>query len=510
MVTLPRASGILLHVTSLPGPFGIGSLGDEAYAFVDFLSQAGQRLWQVLSLGPTGYGNSPYHCPSAFACNPLLISIEKLVEEGLLNPSDLADGDSLPAHRVNYQRVTQYKEPLLQKSFRQFENRTPKSQQEDFEVFCEESSFWLDDFALFMALRKQHKLAPWNTWPEDVRRRASQSLKRWHQSSATEVRYQKYLQYQFSKQWLALRRHCKSQRVQIIGDVPIYVAWDSADVWCHQDLFRLDSNGNPTVVAGVPPDYFSDTGQLWGNPIYRWDEIAKEGYRWWTERLRTTLKTVDIVRLDHFRGFEKYWEVPANETTAVKGRWIPGPGPSVFEAIRQGLGDVPIIAEDLGVITPEVHALRDRFGFPGMRVLQFAFNGGPDNPHLPHNYPPNCVVYTGTHDNDTVVGWCQAAAPDATLNKGEWEKERQRALNYLGSTAKEVHWSFIRAALASAANTAIIPLQDVLGLGTEARMNRPGTTEGNWEWRFSFDMLTDDIKHRLRELTELYGRVGAN
>jgi len=260
------------------------------------------------------------------------------------------------------------------------------------------------------------------------------------------------------------------------------------------------------VVAGVPPDYFSDTGQLWGNPIYRWDEIAKDGYRWWTERLRTTLKTVDIVRLDHFRGFEKYWEVPANETTAVKGRWIPGPGPSVFEAIRQGLGDVPIIAEDLGLITPEVHALRDRFGFPGMRVLQFAFDGGPDNPHLPHNYPPNCVVYTGTHDNDTVVGWCQAAAPDATLNKGEWEKERQRALNYLGSTAKEVHWSFIRAALASAANTAIIPLQDVLGLGTEARMNRPGTTEGNWEWRFSFDMLTDDIKHRLRELTELYGR----
>lgn len=503
----PRASGILLHPTSLPGRFGIGSVGAEAYRFVDFLVSAGQRLWQMLPLGPTGYGNSPYQCLSAFAGNPLLISLERLAEEKLLESTDLEGAPSFPEHRVDYDMVTELKIPLLKRSFGLFERKISQTQRDMFESFCAENASWLDDYALFMAMRDAHNLAPWNTWEEDIRRRQPMALERWGKKLAQEVRCYKYLQFQFFRQLSELKRYCNDRGVRLMGDIAHFVALDSAEVWSHQEMFYLDANGKPTVVAGVPPDYFSKKGQLWGNPIYRWEEMAKDGYAWWIERLRATLKVVDIIRLDHFRGCEKYWKVPAKETTAVNGRWVPGPGAKLFEAVRKALGDIPLIAEDLGVITPEVGALRERFGFPGMRVLQFAFGSdGKANDHQPHHYPRNCVVYTGTHDNNTTIGWFSGGTEDTSRGRGEVERERQLALKYLGTTGKEINWDFIRLALASVADIAIIPLQDVLGLGSEARMNLPATTKGNWEWRFTFHMLTDEIKNRLGELTELYGR----
>ena len=504
----PRASGILLHPTSLPGQFGIGDLGKEAYQFADFLASTGQRLWQVLPLGPTGYGNSPYQCLSVFAGNPLLISLERLVEAKFLELADLENMPSFPKDKIDYDSVIEFKMPLLRKSFETFEKKATPSEQEQFEIFCQQNASWLETYSLFMALKDAHNLAAWNTWEEDIQKRHPKSLERWSRKLNHEIRCHKYQQYQFFQQWSELKKYCNEHGIRLVGDVPIFIALDSAEVWSHPEMFYLDDSGRPTVVAGVPPDYFSRTGQLWGNPLYRWDVMAGDGYAWWIERFRATHALVDIIRLDHFRGFEKYWEVPGTDITAMNGRWVPGPGFDLFEAVRKILGTLPIIAEDLGAITPEVDALRDELSFPGMRVLQFAFGSDPKaDDYKPHNYPRNCVVYTGTHDNNTTIGWFRGKdVKDCTQNKEEREREKQSALKYLGTDGHEVNWDFIRLALVSVADTAIIPMQDILGLGSEARMNLPGKAEENWCWRFVPAMLTREIERRLKELIALYGR----
>lgn len=503
-----RASGILLHPTSLPGRFGIGDLGSEAHLFADFLASSGQHLWQMLPLGPTGYGNSPYQCLSVFAGNPLLISLQRLVEDEFLEPGDLQDAPSFPKHSVDHGAVIKFKTPLLRKSFEIFKRKAGPSEREQFEAFCQQNASWLATYSLFMALKEAHELAAWNAWEDDVKKRQAKSLERWSKKLAREIQCHDYQQYQFFKQWSELKNYCNEHGIRLIGDIPIFVALDSAEVWAHPEMFYLDASGKPTVVSGVPPDYFSKTGQLWGNPLYHWDVMAEQGYAWWTERFRATHALVDIIRLDHFRGFEKYWEVPGTDTTAMNGRWVPGPGAELFEVVEKALGALPIIAEDLGVITPEVDALRDQFGFPGMRVLQFAFGNDPKaDDYRPHNYSRNCVVYPGTHDNNTTLGWFKGDdIGDITQSREERETEKRLALKYLGTDGHEINWDFIRLALMSVADTAIIPLQDVLGLGSDAKMNLPGTTEGNWRWRFTFEMLSDEIKDRLKELTVLYGR----
>ncbi len=507
-MNFPRASGILLHPTSLPGRFGIGDLGREAYRFADFLAGAGQSLWQLLPLGPTGYGNSPYKCLSVFAGNPLLISLDRLAEEGFLEAADLDGFPALPRDRVDYGAVINLKMPLLRKSFEAFEKTAAPGRRKDFDDFCRKSTSWLDTYALFMAVKDAHGSAAWNIWEEDIRRREPEALRRWSTKLIREVRYHKYQQYLFFEQWGELRKYCHERGIRLIGDMPIFIAYDSAEVWSRPDMFYLDVEGNPTVVAGVPPDYFSSTGQLWGNPLYRWDVMARDGYAWWVERFRTTEALVDIIRIDHFRGFEAYWEVPARDTTAMNGRWVVGPGLEFFRAVQKELGALPLIAEDLGVITPEVDALRESLGFPGMRVLQFAFGSDPKaDDYKPHNYERNTVVYTGTHDNNTTVGWLRStAAGDTTQSGEERQMEKQVALRYLGTDAQEIHWDFIRLALMSVADLAITPMQDVLGLGAEARMNLPGTAEGNWCWRLLPEMVTEEVKDRLRDLTAIYGR----
>ncbi len=502
----PRASGILLHPTSLPGRFGIGDLGSQAYRFVDSLVDSGQHLWQMLPLGPAGYGNSPYQCLSVFAGNPLLISLEEIADEGFLDSSDLDSAPLFPENSVNYDSVVSFKIPLLQKSFEIFDKKATSSTKEQFATFCKENSSWLEVYSLFMALKEAHGLTTWNKWEEDIRKRQPQALLKWSNKLSREILHHQYYQYLFFKQWTRLKKYCNEHEIKLIGDIPIFVSFDSAEVWSHPEMFYLNADGSPMVVAGVPPDYFSRTGQLWGNPLYRWDVMAQDSYRWWIERIQAELKMADIIRLDHFRGFEKYWEVPGTDTTAINGRWIPGPGAEFFKAIQKSLGALPIIAEDLGVITPEVHALRDQFGFPGMRVLQFAFSGDSKS-HRPHNYPRNCVVYTGTHDNNTTIGWFRGDdIGDSTLSSEQRNKERQLALEYLGTSGVEINWDFIRLATMSVADTAIVPLQDVLGLGSEARMNIPGKTTGNWRWRFTAGMLTRSLSDRLREMTELYDR----
>jgi len=498
----------LLHPTSLPSPFGIGDLGLEAYHFVDFLVSTGQSLWQILPLGPTGYGNSPYTCLSAFAGNPLLISLEKMAEDGFLDSSDIKNPPPFPRNRINYSWVISYKVPLLKKSFQTFKEKCSAGQPDDFYVFCQENAFWLEDYSLFMALKVAHDNKIWTSWEAEVVRRDPRALAEWRNRLDDEVQYNKYIQYIFFKQWQSLKSYCHQKRVRIIGDMPIYVAHDSAEVWVNQHLFYLDDKGNPLVVAGVPPDYYSATGQRWGNPICRWDLMAQSGYQWWIDRFRMNFLLVDILRIDHFRGFEAYWEIPAAEPTAVCGRWVKGPGAALFNAVKAALGDIQVIAEDLGVITAEVDALREQLGFPGMKVLQMAFGSGSrGREYRPHNYPRNCVVYTGTHDNNTTIGWFTVEpGMHTTLTKEEVEKERQFALKYIETDGKEIHWDFIRLALSSVAWMAIFPLQDVLGLGVEARMNLPGTTPGNWEWRFTADMLTPAIGDRLRELAGIYER----
>ncbi|MDQ6651950.1 MAG: 4-alpha-glucanotransferase [Acidobacteriota bacterium] len=508
-MNFPRSSGILLHPTSLPGRFGIGDLGPEAYAFADFLIDAGQSLWQMLPLGPTGYGESPYACYSAFAGNTLLVSPEQLIIEGLLTRSDLPERIWMPAERVEFERVQEFKNGLLRKAYERYKQTTDTTLRSAFETFAQHYADWLDDYALFRALKDAHGGVAWNAWEPALVRRTPAALARAREQLQDEVEAQMFYQFLFFRQWFALKNSCNERGINLVGDLPIFVAQDSADVWTNPEQFKLDQNGTPLVVAGVPPDYFSTTGQLWGNPLYNWDRMLDEGFKWWIKRVEATLNVVDIVRVDHFRGFAACWEIPGGDKTAERGRWVEAPGRELFTVIRKELGELPIIAEDLGVITPDVVALRDEFGFPGMRIMQFAFGSGTKNVDLPHNYERNLVAYTGTHDNDTTVGWFSSVAGEgSTRTAKQIERERKFCLEYLKTDGKEIHWDFIRALLASVANTAIVPLQDLLGLGTEARMNLPNTTEGNWAWRFKPNALTSEISGRLKKLTELYGRAG--
>jgi 4-alpha-glucanotransferase len=504
-MSFPRSSGLLLHPTSLPGPFGIGDLGPEAYKFVDFLVAAGQRLWQVLPLGPTGYGDSPYACYSAFAGNTLLISPETLAREGLLDQSDLSV--SLGAEKIDFGAAHKTKDDLLRKAYERYTKTTDTSLRSALETFAQEQAQWLEDYALFRAFKDAHGGVAWNEWEPLLIRRSDAALSRARDELREAVEAHMFYQFLFFRQWFALKKYCNKKGIRIIGDLPIFVAQDSADVWTNPEQFKLDKNGKPIVVAGVPPDYFSSSGQLWGNPLYNWERMQADGFKWWIERVRATLTVVDIARVDHFRGFAACWEIPGGDKSAERGQWVEAPGRELFTAIRKTLGELPIIAEDLGVITPDVVALREEFGFPGMRILQFGFGSDSKNIDLPHNYVPNVVAYTGTHDNDTTVGWFESVAGEgSTRTEKQIERERTFCLNYLNTQGEEIHWDLIRAVLASVANTAVVPLQDLLGLGTEARMNLPNSTEGNWSWRFQSGHLTDEIARRLEQLTEVYGR----
>jgi 4-alpha-glucanotransferase len=494
----PRCSGVLLHPTSFPGKYGIGDLGAEAYRFVDFLVAAKQSLWQVLPLGPTGYGDSPYASFSSHAGNPLLIDLEKLVEEGDLTPQDMESIPSFPTGYVDYGPVISFKMDMLRRAVDRFDRCAPRERRSALEQFCEDKKRWLDDYALFAALKGAHQGAMWNTWELDIVQRKSGAVARWTEALADEIRFQKYVQFQFFEQWSSLRRYANEQGIRIIGDIPIFVAPDSADAWSRPDVFHMDEEGQLTVVAGVPPDYFSPTGQRWGNPLYRWDAIAADGFRWWIERVQSALELVDILRIDHFRGLETYWEIPADERTAVNGRWLPGPRDAFFDALRGALvDDLPIVAEDLGIITDEVRELRKRVGLPGMKVLHFAFSEGPEHEYLPHNYTSDYVVYLGTHDNDTTIGWFGSRG----------QEERDFVLRYLGSDGSDIVWDMMQLAFMSVADTVIVSVQDLLKLGSEARMNTPGVTGGNWQWRYWAGVLSDDVACWLGELTEIYGRA---
>ncbi len=508
-MNIPRSSGILLHPTSLPGSWGVGDLGPEACHFIDFLSSAGQSWWQMLPLGPTGFGNSPYMCFSAFAGNPLLISPDQLVKEGLLESKALRNSPTFPSDHVRYSMVIKRKRQLLQQSYEKFQSEASATHRQDFLVFREKHAGWLEDFALFMALKEIHKGHAWTKWEENLMLRKTTALQRCSRQLRQRINFHRYVQYLFFQQWATLRHYAHSKGVRIIGDLPIYVAQDSSDVWSHPELFFLDEQGEPTVVAGVPPDYFCSTGQRWGNPIYRWDVRAQSGFQWWVDRFRANYALVDVIRLDHFRGFESYWEIPASENTAINGRWVKGPGRAFFNALTKALGPLTIIAEDLGVITPEVEALRDEFAFPGMKILQMAFGQDPKaHDYRPHHHIKNCVVYTATHDHNTTVGWFTTApGKETTQTKEEIKAERNLSLKYVNTDGREIHWDFIRLALSSVAQLAICPLQDILGLSRESRMNRPGTAKGNWEWRFEKSHLTDDVCQRLYELTGLYDRL---
>jgi 4-alpha-glucanotransferase len=507
-MTWSRASGILLHPTSLPGPYGIGELGPEAYRFVDVLHSAGHRLWQVLPLNPTGYGDSPFQCFSGSAGNPLLINLDRLADKGMLLKADLNDLPVWPLESVDYGRVLAFKVPLLEKAAGNFLESAASGDRRRFEDFCQAHASWLDDFALFMAVKERHDLAAWPHWAADIAARRPEAVNRWRERLAHEIEVIKYWQFEFAEQWQDLRAYARERRIQIIGDCPFYVAHDSADVWANRECFRLDSHGRPATVAGVPPDYFSATGQLWGNPIYDWTRLKETGYRWWVERFRSAMRLYDILRLDHFRGFEAYWEVPAGEATAMNGRWMKGPGAELFSVVQREFGELPIIAENLGVITPGVEAIRAQFGFPGMAILQFAFGNDPQGPSFrPHNYERNLVAYTGTHDNDTTAGWwASEGVNDSTRTPADVLKEHAFARAYLALDDEPIHWALIRAVLASVANTVVIPLQDVLGLGSAARMNHPGTSSGNWRWRMRPEALADELFLRLRDMNRLYDR----
>ena len=506
-MSFPRSSGILLHPTSLPGQYGIGELGPEAHRFADFLREAGQRIWQVLPLGPTGYSDSPYQCFSAFAGNPLLISFDILLERGYLDARQLNMRPEFPASQTDFGAVIAWKIPLLREAFKAFQSGAP-SEREAFSAFCKRHASWLDEFALFMALKEIHHNVAWTEWDRDLATREPVALERARRELHDEIECNKFIQFEFERQWRDLKAHCARNDIRIMGDVPIYVAMDSADVWANRDLFELDEAGRPKVVSGVPPDYFSATGQLWGNPIYRWQTHAETGYAWWIARLRRSLEMLDMIRLDHFRGFEAYYEIPGGEKTAVNGAWVKGPGASLFEALEGALGKLPIVAENLGVITPEVEALRTRFGFPGMAILQFAFGKDPQGPDFkPHNYPHHLVAYTGTHDNDTVVGWWTSAAGAGSVRTAtDVAEELDYARRYLNTDGREINWVMIRTLLASVADTVLFPLQDVLGIGSEGRMNLPGTSSGNWRWRFTERALTPAISLRLKQWVETYER----
>ncbi len=507
-----RASGILLHPTSLPSRHGVGDLGPEAHRFVDWLAAAGQKLWQVLPLNPTGYGDSPFQCFSAYAGNHLLISLQGLVEDGVLTASDLASAPLFPADHVDYAAAIAYKLPLLRRAAAHFFSNLPEGEAAAYEEFCVTNAAWLEDFALYMAIKDAHDLIGWTRWPGPLAARDPEVLATWRARLAPQIHAHQYWQFVFFRQWGALRDYAHQNGIQIIGDVPIYVAHDSADVWAQRDFFLLDEHGFPTVIAGVPPDYFSTTGQCWGNPIYDWPLHHKNGYQWWIARFRAALQVYDLVRIDHFRGFEAYWEVPGNQTTAINGKWVKGPGAELFRALKAALGELPVIAENLGCITPEVEAIRNEFHLPGMAILQFAYGTDPmAHTFRPHSYERNLVAYTGTHDNDTVVGWWRSGpGQGSTRTWADIAKEHDYAQAYLhftdGDPSNPVHWVLIRGVLSSVAETAILPLQDVLGLGGEARMNLPGSPSGWWKWRAKPGAMTAELAATLREMTTLYER----
>lgn len=495
----PRESGILLHPTSLPGPHGIGDFGAEAFRFIEWLEAAGQQLWQVMPLGPTGYGDSPYASPSAFAGNPLLVSLTWLEGEGLLTPADLAGAPVGSGRQVDFGGVVPFKDQALRQAHKNFQTAAGDRFRADFVAFEQEHSWWLDDYALFMAIKRDQQMAGWQEWPEDLRLRNPTALDRAARDLADETEYIRFVQFGFQRQWGELRAYANGRGIRIIGDIPIFVAADSADVWANQDQFQIDAHGRSITVAGVPPDPFSATGQIWGNPLFDWEHMRADGFRWWKQRVARTLDLVDVIRIDHFRGFAATWAVPAEAATGAEGRWQHASGGDLFAAIRREFGELPIIIEDLGVITPDVVTLRNLLGFPGMNVLHFAFESGPANVYLPHNYRRDSVVYTATHDNQTTVGWF-SSRPD---------HERASVQRYLGTDGQDIAWDLIRLALASVANTAIYPMQDVLRLGDEARMNTPGTSQGNWSWRCQPEDLDASLAAGLRQLVDTYGRLGA-
>jgi 4-alpha-glucanotransferase len=508
----PRSSGILLHPTSLPGPHGIGDFGPESYRFAEYLCASGMGIWQVLPLNPTGYGESPYQAFSAFAGNPYLISLDRLADDGWLLRHLLANLPLFPGHRVDFSSVMPFKKNLLHLAAEHFFTSASADCRHEFETFVREQQLWLEDFALFMAAKDAHDGVVWTDWEEGLRAREPQALLHWREKLSHQVLIQKFLQFQFFRQWAALKKFCNKRHIRMMGDIPIYVAHDSSDVWSHPELFNLDDHGRPTKIAGVPPDYFSATGQLWGNPTYRWDHFRDTGYRWWTERFNAALTMFDMVRIDHFRGFEAYWEVPGGEMTAENGTWVKGPGADLFSKLTDALGDLPIVAENLGVITPEVESIRLQFGYPGMAILQFAFSTDPQAPTFrPHNYVRELVAYTGTHDNDTMYGWWRSGVEYSTRSRADLEKEIQDALNYFGANReqfdREVNWVYIRQLMMSVADTALFPMQDVLGLGSESRMNVPATTGSNWLWRMPADGLREADQRRLKDFAEIYDRT---
>ena len=489
-----RSSGILLHITSLPGNFGIGTLGEEAYEFVDFLETANQKLWQLLPLGYTGYGNSPYQCFSAFAGNPLLISLEKLVQKELLEKDDLKNfaHSKINSDKVNYEKAKKFKSSLLFKAFEKFIT----TEQKDFELFCNENSQWLDDFAMYLSLKEEFSLKPWNRWPRLVRIRENNTLENYKNTLSKNIYYHKFVQYIFFSQWYELKEYANKKGIKIIGDIPLYVSYDSVDAWTHPGIFLFDKNGVTIRVSGVPPDYFSKNGQLWGNPVYNWKYIEQSGFIWWIERVRANMKLFDIIRIDHFRGLVAYWSVPYGHKTAKKGEWVNAPGKKLFEALQKEIGKFPVIVEDLGFITQDVEELRDSLGFPGMKILQFAFDSKEENNYLPYTYHENCIVYTGTHDNNTTVGWYKNISAD----------DKEFVKKYCGSLSKGIAKTFINMAWKSVANIAIAPLQDILELGEKARMNTPGTQQDNWLWKYKKGDLTEKHAEWLAKLTKKYHR----
>ena len=493
-----RSSGILFHPTSLPGKYGIGTLGKEAYAFIDFLKKSRQKLWQIFPLGPTGYGDSPYQSFSSFAGNPYLIDFDLLIEAHLLSEEDLRDvffGDN--EEYIDYGAIYNQKYPLLRRAYENFKSSDNHEMRENLEHFKRENASWLNDYSLYISLKNHFNGLPWNEWAHDIKNREHGAMEHERNELADDIEYHNFIQFLFFKQWGDVKRYANENGIKIIGDIPIFVAADSSDAWANPEIFLFDEERKPVKVAGVPPDYFSATGQLWGNPLYNWQKLKETNYSWWVERVRANLSTCDIIRIDHFRGFEAYWAVPYGDDTAINGQWEPGPGIDLFNAIKSQLGELPIIAEDLGLMTQGVIDLREATGFPGMKILGFAFDSGEENDYLPHTYTKNCVVYTGTHDNDTLIGWFQKAK----------EEDRQFARDYLNSRSDdEIHWDAIRGAWSSVANMAISPVQDFLGLGSEARINTPGVAAGNWQWRLKHGVLTDELAERIAKLTKVYSR----
>lgn len=527
-----RKSGILVHPTSFPSKYGIGDLSGAAYDFIDFLKQSGTRVWQILPLGHTSFGDSPYQSFSAFAGNPLIISIDELIKDKLLTQEDIGENFNFDENKTDFGKVIDFKYPIFRKAFLNFKILCGKNKnvKKEFESFCSENSFWLDDYTLFIALKnyfidkrkntyespeykkyyKQNKDVmsrdfiadcfyggAFNSWPEEIVLRKSYALSKWKKTLKNEILFYKFLQYKFFEQWAKLKKYANSNGIEIIGDIPIFVSGDSADVWSNPELFRINEKGYPTEVAGVPPDYFSETGQLWGNPLYDWDMHEKTKYKWWILRIKKTLEIVDVLRIDHFRAFESYWSIPYGEKTAVNGKWEKGPQTALFDALKNEMGDLPIIAEDLGDLNPEVIELRDKLGFPGMKILQFGFGDGSGNEYLPHNYKTtNCVVYTGTHDNDTTVGWYKSSD----------EKTKDFVRRFLRISGDDIAWDFIRLAFSSTAELAVIPIQDILNMDCENRMNTPGIAGGNWQFRYRNGMLTKEIAAGVRYLVEMYNR----